>query len=38
VIYESAFDRLCGEYAAINKIDTKQAQEILVQTLSKKAA
>ena len=38
VIYESAFDRLCGEYAAINKIDTKKAQEILVQTLSKKAA
>lgn len=38
VIYESAFDRLCGEYAAINKIDTKQAGEFLVQTLSKKAA
>jgi len=38
VIYESAFDRLCGEYAAINKINTKEAQEILVQTLGKKAA
>lgn len=38
VIYESAFDRLCGEYAAVNKIDTKQAQEILVKALNKKAA
>ncbi len=38
VIYEQAFDRLAGEFAAINKIDNKEAHERLVKTLNKKAA
>ena len=38
VIYEQAFDRLAGEFAAINKIDNKEAHERLVKTLGKKAA
>jgi CarD family transcriptional regulator len=38
VIYESAFGRLAGEYAAINKLDGKQAEEALVKTLGKKSA
>jgi CarD family transcriptional regulator len=38
VIYEQAFDRLAGEFAAINKIDGKEAHERLVKTLGKKAA
>ena len=38
VIYESAFGRLAGEFAAINKIDAKKAEELLVDTLKKKAA
>jgi CarD family transcriptional regulator len=38
IIYEQAFDRLAGEFAAINKIDNKEAHERLVKTLGKKAA
>ena len=38
VIYESAFGRLAGEYAAIHKLDAKQAEEALVKTLGKKTA
>jgi len=38
VIYESAFGRLAGEFAAINKIDAKKAEAMLVETLKKKAA
>jgi CarD family transcriptional regulator len=37
IIYESAFSRLAGEYAAINRLETKQAEELLVKTLGKKA-
>ncbi|PIR31647.1 MAG: CarD family transcriptional regulator [Alphaproteobacteria bacterium CG11_big_fil_rev_8_21_14_0_20_44_7] len=38
VIYESAFDRLAGELAAINNIEPQKAEELLVKTLGKKAA
>ena len=38
VIYESAFGRLAGEYAAINRLDIKQAEESIVKALGKKAA
>ena len=35
VIYESAFDRLAGEFAAVNKIDADKAEKLLVETLNK---
>ncbi len=38
VIYESAFGRLAGEFAAVNKFDTKQAEDMLLKALNKKAA
>lgn len=38
VIYESALGRLAGEFAVVESIDTKQAEEILVDTLREKEA
>lgn len=35
VIYESAFDRLAGEFAAVNKINAEKAEKLLVDTLNK---
>ena len=34
MIYESAFDRLVGEYAAVNKLDTVKATEKLLVALN----
>ena len=36
VIYESAFDRLAGEFAAVNKVKAAKAEEMLVNALDKK--
>jgi CarD family transcriptional regulator len=36
VIYESAFDRLAGEFAAVNKIAADKAEKMLVDVLNKK--
>lgn len=36
MIYESAFDRLAGEFAAVNKMDLAKATEKLVSTLNSK--
>lgn len=36
VIYESAFDRLAGEFAAVNKIAADKAEKMLVDTLNSK--
>ena len=36
MIYESAFDRLAGEYAAVNKLDLAKATEELILTLNNK--
>jgi CarD family transcriptional regulator len=38
IIYEQAFDRFAGEFAAINKLNVAEANERLVKTLGKKAA
>ena len=38
IIYEQAFDRFAGEYAAINKINMPDAVERVIKTLGKKAA
>ena len=35
VIYESAFDRLAGEVAAVKKIESAKAEKLLVDALSK---
>lgn len=36
MIYESAFDRLAGEFAAVNKLDLAKATEKLILTLNNK--
>lgn len=38
VIYESALGRLAGEFAVVESIDTKKAEEILVDALREKEA
>ncbi len=38
VIYEAALSRLAGEFAVVEHIDTKKAEEILVDTLREKEA
>lgn len=38
MIYESAFGRLVGEYAAVKNINQEEAEEALVKTLKKKIA